>query len=172
METGGQNQVVATNHNLWRCIFNNGWEVDLEEREVLRAVWQHRCVAEGWETGPNSGQGMVGKRVICIDDKKGVTSCGSIVGHLRQGPDEDDVPLWHCLHDDGDREDLDEQEAIAALRRWQEQEADSRKAAVEEAARSKADGQEVARLKAAEEGPTQPTKRARGRSPQASPRNE
>ena len=117
--------VVATNYALWHCVFHNGCEADLEERDARFAFWLHRCVSEGWETGPNSGQGMVGKRVICLNDKTnsptvGHTVHGRIVGYLPQGSEPDDFPMWHCLHDDGDDEDLWLHEATAALQRWQQ----------------------------------------------------
>ena len=84
---------------LWHCVFNNGWVQDLEECEVRAAIWLHRCVVDrcvvdrcvvdcciwllrcvvdGWETGQNSGQGMVGKRVSRAD-KTGQTVGGQIV---------------------------------------------------------------------------------------------
>ncbi|KAL1499104.1 hypothetical protein AB1Y20_013617 [Prymnesium parvum] len=64
---------------------------------------------EEWKT---SGHAWVGKRVRRFFE--GEASDGTITRWLPE--DGEDEPLWHMEHDDGDEEDLDEEEARAAVR--------------------------------------------------------
>ena len=62
-----------------------------------------------------SGHRFVGERVSIIYTN-GLTAIGTVQKYLP--PDGDDEALFHILHDDGDKEDLDGYECFAAMEQY------------------------------------------------------
>eukprot|EP01051_Picozoa_sp_SAG22_P024294 SAG22_NODE_6671_length_824_cov_27.141928_1_plen_140_part_10 len=96
----------------WRVVLDvTAEEVDLDEFDLREAQWQHRCRAEQWYTEPcrPDFRSMVGTRLL-----RQVPGCSTvnaaIVAYLpADGADE---AMWHCVHDDGDHEDLTYDEVV------------------------------------------------------------
>ena len=62
-----------------------------------------------------TGHRFIGERVSMIYPN-GLVGIGTVQKYLP--PDGDDVALFHVLHDDGDKEDLDCHECFAAMERY------------------------------------------------------
>ena len=62
-----------------------------------------------------SGHRFIGERVSIIYPN-GLTAIGTVQKYLP--PDGDDEALFHILHDDGDKEDLDIHECFAAMEQY------------------------------------------------------
>jgi hypothetical protein len=121
---GVEGVVSATNYLHWRIDFESGERVEVDEVDVRRAFWQHRCHAEGWQTAAGAGGDYVGRRIRL---ERGVNASlgaahvhATCVAYLPQGEDVDDFELWHVIHDDGDDEDLERHEIEPALKAWQQ----------------------------------------------------
>ena len=88
------------------------WEEEMESYDEGEA----EAAVEAWEL---SGHEWIGRRVLRVfkaKDKwsKPTSAVGSIVRWLKEDKD-GDGPYFHCVHDDGDEEDLEEDEAREAI---------------------------------------------------------
>ena len=105
---------------IFRAVHDDGDEEDLEEDEAEEAAHAFDVKAmdkESWQTkGP-----LVGKRILrCFGDagaakKRARTILGTIVRWLPPDAAHGEPPLWHAVHDDGDEEDLEQDEAEDAV---------------------------------------------------------
>jgi hypothetical protein len=50
-------QISATNYVHWRADYGTGDQADLDEADVRRGFWHHRCHEEGWRTAHGDGDG-------------------------------------------------------------------------------------------------------------------
>jgi len=82
-------------------------ELKTKSHQVIAAEGTHMDGDDNiWYT---NGHEWVGIRVAKRWED-GDVGCGEIVRWLPAGEDPEDIALWHCIYDDGDSEDLDEQE--------------------------------------------------------------
>ena len=72
-------------------------KVDLDEADVRRGFFHHRCVEEGWQTAAGAGDGYVGRRVR-MQRPGGDFIYATVVGYIGQGEEEEDAEMWHVIH--------------------------------------------------------------------------
>jgi hypothetical protein len=78
------------------------------ERELKTSLKARFEISEPLQAYQDSGHPYIGRKVVRTFGKSKKTTHGLIVGWLPA--EEDDPPIWHVQHQDGDEEDLEEHE--------------------------------------------------------------
>ena len=129
---------------LFRCVHDDGDEEDLEQEEATEAIKAFELSAMEKEDWRTEGHPFIGKEVLRTFEsgggdggggdgggdgggggggggsssskrRKRTTARGTITKWLPPDEANGEPALWRCVHQDGDEEDLEEEEAIEAI---------------------------------------------------------